>query len=106
MVKEIREDTFEIDVIKAEKPVLVDFYADWCGPCKIMAPIIEELSEQYGEQIIFGKCNIDNNMSVAQKFRVLSIPTLIIFKAGKIIEKQVGACQKQELEEILKKHQL
>lgn len=103
MVKTINENTFEEEVMKSEKPVLVDFYADWCGPCKMMAPIIEQVSEEYGDQIIFGKCNIDENMDIAQRYRVMSIPTLIIFKDGKAAEVLVGARSKAELEETLKK---
>lgn len=103
MVKTINENTFEEEVMKSEKPVLVDFYADWCGPCKMMAPIVEQISEEYGDQIIFGKCNIDENMNIAQRYRVMSIPTLIIFKDGKAAEVLVGARSKAELEETLKK---
>ena len=105
MVKVTNEDTFEAEVMKAEKPVLVDFYADWCGPCKMMAPVVEQLSEEYGNQILFKKCNIDDNMNVAQRYRVMSIPTLIIFKDGKAAEVLVGARSKAELEEILKKYE-
>lgn len=104
MVKKIDENTFENEVLKSEKPVLVDFYADWCGPCKMMAPIVEQISEEYGDQITFGKCNIDENMDIAQRYRVMSIPTLIIFKDGKPAEVWVGACSKVELEEKLKKY--
>lgn len=103
MVKTIDENTFDAEVLKSEKPVLIDFYADWCGPCKMMAPIVEQISEEYGDQFIFGKCNIDENMNIAQRYRVMSIPTLIVFKDGKAAEVMVGVRSKAELGETLKK---
>lgn len=75
-------DNFEAEVLKAELPVLVDFYADWCNPCKMMAPAVEKLAEELEGRIKVGKCNIDENLMIAQKYRVSSIPTFIVFKNG------------------------
>lgn len=73
---------FEEEVLKSDIPVLVDFYADWCGPCKMMAPVVEKLAEEYAGKMKIGKCNVDENMAIAQKYRVANIPTFIIFKGG------------------------
>ena len=89
---------FEAEVINSDIPVLVDFFADWCGPCKMMAPIVEELAKSYEGKIKVGKCNIDEEMDIAQKYRVMSIPTFIIFKGGEAVETSVGAMSKSELE--------
>lgn len=89
---------FEEEVLKSSLPVLVDFYADWCGPCKMMAPIVEGLAESYDGKVKIGKCNIDDNMEIAQKYRVMSIPTFILFKDGQAVETNVGAMSKNELE--------
>ena len=79
---------FETEVLKSELPVLVDFFADWCGPCKMMAPIVESLAESYEGKVKIGKLNIDDEMEIAQRYRVMSIPTFIIFKGGqKVIKK-------------------
>ena len=76
---------FEEEVLNSDLPVLVDFYADWCGPCKMMAPIVEKLAEEYDGKIKVGKCNTDDNMPLTQKYRVASIPTFIIFKGGEAV---------------------
>lgn len=93
------EANFEEEVLKSEIPVLVDFYADWCGPCKMMAPVVEELAESYNGKIKVGKCNIDDEMGIAQKYRVMSIPTFILFKDGEAVDVSVGAMSKKELED-------
>lgn len=98
----ITDSNFEEEVMKSSLPVLVDFYADWCGPCKMMAPIVEQLAEAYEGKCKVGKCNIDENMELAQKYRVMSIPTLIIFKGGEVVSTSVGAITKNELENKLK----
>ena len=77
-------DNFEKEVLQSELPVLVDFYADWCGPCKMMAPIVEGLAQGYDGKVKVGKLNIDDEMEIAQQYRVMSIPTFILFKDGKI----------------------
>lgn len=91
------ESNFEEEVLKSEVPVLVDFYADWCGPCKMMAPIIAQLAESFEGKCKVGKCNIDDNMAIAQKYRVMSIPTIIIFKGGEAVMTSVGAVSKNDL---------
>ena len=81
---------FEAEVLNSEIPVLVDFYADWCNPCKMMAPVVEQLASEYEGRLKVGKCNIDENMGLAQKYQVLSIPTFIIFKDGKPLSALTG----------------
>ncbi|MGN0330790.1 MAG: thioredoxin [Kineothrix sp.] len=93
---------FDAEVIKSDIPVLVDFYADWCGPCKMMAPIVESLAECYDGRIKVGKCNIDEEMDIAQRYRVMSIPTFIIFKGGEVIDTSMGVMDREELENKLK----
>ncbi len=96
----LTDDNFEKEVLKAKEPVLVDFWAPWCGPCKMQAPILEELAEEYqGKPIKIGKVNVDENSTSASKFQVMSIPTLIIFKAGKPIEQMMGIQDKNTLKE-------
>ncbi|MCI9107350.1 MAG: thioredoxin [Lachnospiraceae bacterium] len=96
-------DNFEKEVLQSELPVLVDFYADWCGPCKMMAPIVEGLAQDYDGKVKVGKLNIDDEMEIAQQYRVMSIPTFILFKDGKAVETSVGAMSKDELESKLQK---
>ena len=91
-------DNFEKEVLQSELPVLVDFYADWCGPCKMMTPIVEGLAQGYDGKVKVGKLNIDDEMEIAQQYRVMSIPTFILFKDGKAVETSVGAMSKDELE--------
>ena len=88
---------FEEEVLQSDLPVLVDFYADWCGPCKMMAPIVERIAKEYDGQIKVGKCNIDANMPLAQKYRVASIPTFVIFKAGEPVATYMGAMSADDL---------
>lgn len=90
-------DNFEEEVLKSELPVLVDFYADWCGPCKMMAPIVEKLAEEYEGKLKVGKCNTDDNMPLTQKYRVASIPTFIIFKDGQPAATFMGAMSEDDL---------
>ncbi len=94
---------FEEEVLNSEIPVLVDFYADWCGPCKMMAPIVESLAESFDGKVKVGKLNIDEEMDIAQKYRVMSIPTFIVFKGGQVLETSVGAMSKDDLEKKLQK---
>lgn len=91
-------ENFEKEVLQAQGTVLVDFYADWCGPCKMMAPIVAGLADAYEGKCKVGKCNIDENMELAGKYRVMSIPTIILFKAGEAVSTTVGAVSKNELE--------
>ena len=90
-------ENFEKEVLKSEKPVLVDFYADWCGPCNAMAPVIEELATELDGKAKVGKINVDNNPDIAVEYNVMSIPTLIIFKNGKEEKRLVGLRDKEEL---------
>ena len=88
---------FEKKVLQSDKPVLVDFFADWCGPCKMMAPVVEQLAEELEGKAKVGKLNIDENMDIAEKYRVMNIPTFLIFKDGQEKERIVGAVSKNEL---------
>ena len=83
-------ENFTAEVLKSEKPVLVDFYADWCGPCKMVAPIIEEIARDYSEKVKVGKINVDEQSSLAIKYGIQSIPTVLLFKKGEVVQKIVG----------------
>lgn len=98
----LTDHNFEKEVIQSDIPVLVDFYADWCGPCKMMAPVIDELSTDFEGKVKVAKLNVDNAQEIAAEFRVMSIPTLIYFKNGKPAQTMVGVTPKQKLEEVLK----
>ena len=90
-------ENFEKEVLKSEKPVLVDFYADWCGPCNAIAPVIEELAKELEGKVKVGKINVDENPDIAVEYNVMSIPTLIVFKNGKEEKRLVGLRNKEEL---------
>lgn len=90
-------DNFETEVLQAETPVLVDFYADWCNPCKMMGPVVEKLAEEYEGRMKIGKCNVEENMQVSQRYRISSIPAFVIFKNGKPEATYVGAMSATEL---------
>ncbi len=96
-------ENFESEVMQSEVPVLVDFYAQWCNPCKMMAPILEELAEQYDGKIKIGKCDIDEEDGLARKYRVMNIPNMKIFVKGEVAGTVVGAVEKEELEEEIQK---
>lgn len=96
-------DNFETEVLKSETPVLVDFYADWCGPCKMMAPVVEKIAEEYEGKVKVGKCNVDENMELAQKYRVVSIPAFLIFKGGEVAATCIGGMSAAELKENIEK---
>jgi len=97
------DQNFESEVLKSDKPTLVDFWAPWCGPCQMMGPIIEELAKEMGDKVKIGKLNVDENPKIAQKFSVMSIPTIIIFKDGKTAKQLVGVQSKEALKEELEK---
>jgi len=103
VVMEIDDSTFESEVLQAEKPVLVDFWAPWCGPCKAIGPLIEELAGTFGDKVKFAKCNVDNNPVTPGKFGIRAIPTLIFFKAGNVVDQITGMVAKSKLEETLNK---
>ena len=94
-------NNFEEEVLKSELPVLVDFFADWCGPCKMMAPVIAQLAEDYDGKVKVGKINTDENTEIAVKYGVMSIPNLKIFKNGEVVDEVVGAVSPEILEEKL-----
>ena len=89
--------SFEADVLKSSAPVVVDFWAEWCGPCRMIAPALEEIAAQLGEKVKIVKLNVDENPNVAAKYGIMSIPTLMLFKNGEIASRQVGAAPKQKL---------
>ena len=102
-VKHITDASFDDAVLKADAPVLVDFWAPWCGPCKMVAPVLDELARDYDGKVDVVKLNVDENPNTAQKYGVRGIPTLILFKGGQIEEQIVGAVPKAQLEAILSK---
>ncbi|OGI37539.1 MAG: thioredoxin [Candidatus Moranbacteria bacterium RIFOXYD1_FULL_44_12] len=103
MAHEFTDQNFEAEDLKSDKPVLVDFWAAWCGPCQMMGPIIEELAEEVKDKFKVGKVNVDENRETAAKYGIMSIPTLIIFKGGKEMQQLVGAQSKEGLKEELEK---
>ncbi len=102
-VNEIMDSVFDAEVLESEIPVLVDFWAPWCGPCKALTPVIEEISEAYKGKVKVSKINVDENPETTMKFRIRSIPTLIAFKDGEVSDQIVGAVAKSEIEKILDK---
>jgi thioredoxin 1 len=101
---ELTDATFETEVLKSDKPVLVDFWAEWCGPCRMIAPIVEELASEYNGTLKVGKVDVDANPNVSMQFGIRSIPTLLIFKNGRVVEQVVGAVPKRALNERVQKH--
>ena len=97
MVNIFNEENFENEVLNSEKTTIVDFYADWCGPCKMMSPVIDKIAEENVENIKVGKVNVDDNQELAMKYNVMSIPTILIFKNGNIAKTFVGVTAKQEI---------
>lgn len=103
MAMEFTSENFETEVLKSEVPVLVDFYADWCGPCKMMGPVVEELAGEYEGRAKVGKLNVDNSDDIAARYRVMTIPTIMVIKDGEITDKFVGVQNKTKLMDALNK---
>lgn len=96
-VLEVGDANFAEEVLKSDKPVLVDFWAAWCGPCRMMAPVLDELGRELGDKVKFVKVNVDKNRSTASNYKIMSIPTLVFFKNGDVIDTQVGFVPKEQL---------
>ncbi|NCO55536.1 MAG: thioredoxin [Bacteroidetes bacterium CG02_land_8_20_14_3_00_31_25] len=103
MTIELTDSNFEETVIKSGKPVLVDFWAEWCGPCRMVAPVVHELSDEYKGKVVFGKVDVDNNNGVASKYGIRNIPTILFFKNGQVVDKLVGAVPKKQFVEKIDK---
>ena len=101
---ELTDENFETRLKLADKPVLVDYWAEWCGPCKMVAPVLEELSEELKDKLTIAKLDVDNNKDSAIKQKVMSIPTLILFRNGEPIDQRIGALTKSQLKEFLEQH--
>lgn len=97
LIKSVSDASFEGDVMKSDLPVLVDFWAEWCGPCKMVAPILEEIAKEYAGRLTIAKLNVDENTSVPAKHGIRGIPTLILFKNGAVVAQKVGAAAKSQL---------
>jgi len=102
-ILEIDDSSFDTEVLQADKPVMVDFWAPWCGPCRAIAPVIEDISGTFGDKVKFTKCNVDDNPVTPGKFGIKSIPTLIFFNEGKVVDQIVGIVSRSKLEEIINK---
>ena len=102
-IEVLTKNNFDEIVTNSDKPVLVDFWASWCGPCRAVAPVMEELSAEYGDKVVIGKVNVDEEGDLSAKFRIMSIPTIMLFKEGQIVDKVVGARSKNEFAQMLNK---
>jgi len=102
-VIKVTDRDFENSVLKSELPVLVDFYADWCGPCKMAEPVLEELAEEFKDKVVIAKLDVDANQQTPPKYSVMSIPTTVLFKSGKEVGRQVGFAGKKAFADLLKR---
>ena len=100
----VTKQNFETEVLQSELPVLVDFWATWCGPCMMLAPHLEEVAEEYAGKIKVGKVNVDEEMALAQQYRIASIPTMILFKAGEVVTVEIGYKNKAQLKALLDRY--
>jgi thioredoxin 1 len=103
-VQTLTDSNFDQSVINSAKPVLVDFWAEWCGPCRRLEPTVDELATDYDGRVVVGKLNVDDNPSVAGRFSIRGIPTLLLFKGGQIVEQVVGLADKDALKKLIEKH--
>lgn len=101
---EFTDQNFDLEVLKSDKPVLVDFWAGWCAPCRMMAPAVEAVAEQYAGRAKVGKLNVDENLSVTSRYNIRGIPTLLLFKGGQVLDQTVGATSKDVIIKMLEKH--
>ena len=104
LVKQTSDDKFQADVLDADKPVLVDFWAPWCGPCRALAPVVDELAKQFSDRMHFVKMNVDENTETPAKYGVRGIPALMLFKNGELADTKVGALPKSQLVAFLEEH--
>ena len=104
MGKIFNDSNFQQEVLKSSKVAVVDFWAEWCGPCRIVGPFVEQLAEQYKDQAVIGKLNVDENPNISLEYGIRNIPTILFFKNGEVVDKQVGAVPKVVLEQKLKSH--
>jgi thioredoxin 1 len=101
---EFSEQNFEEEVLKSDKPVLVDFWATWCAPCRMMAPALDAIAEAYAGRVKVGKLNVDENLTLTSRYRIRGVPTLLLFKSGQIQEQIAGAASKEAISKLLDKH--